>query len=50
MSVTLEVSKPERSRDVRAEQPRNMESMFVTLEVFQPERLRDLRALQSLNM
>ena len=50
MSVTLEVSRPERSRDVRAEQPSNMELMSVTLEVSRPERLRYVGPEQSTNM
>ena len=46
MSLTLEVSKPERRRDVRAEQPANILSMSVTFELFQPERSRDVRPEQ----
>ena len=33
MFVTLDVSRPERSSDVRPEQPENMEAMFVTFAV-----------------
>jgi hypothetical protein len=33
MFVTLAVLKPERSSDVRAEQPQNMELMSVTMSV-----------------
>ena len=43
MLVTLEVSQPERSREDRDEQPKNMEDMSVTLEVSQPERSREDR-------
>ena len=46
MSLTLEVSKPERRRDVRAEQRQNMKPMSLTLEVSKPERSRDVRAEQ----
>ena len=38
MSVTLEVSQPERSREARDEQPSNMEDMSVADEVSRPER------------
>ena len=50
MSVTDEVSQPERSRDVREEQPENALSMSVTFEVSQPERLRDVREVQPENI
>ena len=38
MSVTREVSQPERSRDVSDEQTQNMPLMSVTREVSRPER------------
>ena len=50
MSVTLEVSRPERSRDVRPEQPLNMLRMYLTLEVSKPERSRYVGPEQSTDM
>ena len=46
MFVTLEVSKPERSREAREEQPSNMEVMSVALEVSRPDRSMDRSDLQ----
>ena len=46
MYVTLEVSKPETSRDVRPEQYLNISPVLVTHEVFQPETSRDVRPEQ----
>ena len=39
MSVTFEVSKPERSREAREGQPKNMKLMSVTCEVSKLDRL-----------
>ena len=46
-SVTLEVSKEERSREASLPQPRNMEDMSVALEVPKEERSREDRDRQS---
>ena len=50
MPVTLEVSRPERSREASEEQPENMEPMYVTLEVSRPERSREASEEQPSNM
>ena len=42
MLATFEVSKEDRSREARDEQPRNMSDMSVTLEVSRPDRSIDL--------
>ena len=46
MSVTLDVSNDDRSREARLEQPRNMEHMLVTLEASRPDRSREARLEQ----
>ena len=48
--VTLEVSKPDKSSDVRLEQPRNMFSIVVTFEVLTPVKSIEVRLVQSLNV
>ena len=50
MPITFEVSKPDRSRDSREEQPENMEDMPVALDVSSPDRSRDSSDRQSRNM
>ena len=50
MSVTLDVSKEERSREEREEQPENMPDMSVALDVSKEERSREEREEQSRNM
>ena len=50
MSVTLDVSKLERSREVRDSQPLNMKFMLVTLAVSKLERFREVREKQNPNM
>ena len=47
MLSTLEVSREERSREAREEQPWNMQYMLVTLEVSRPDRSTDRSDLQS---
>ena len=42
MSVALEASRPDRSRDSSDEQPSNMKVMFDTFDVSRPDRSRDL--------
>ena len=46
MFVHDEVSKPERSRDVRLEQPSNMQAISVADEVSKEERSSEASALQ----
>ena len=50
MFVTLEVSKEDRSREDRDEQPSNMLSMRVTLEVSKEDRSREARDEQPSNI
>ena len=53
MSVTLEVSKEETSREAREERPSNMENMWdmpVTCEVSKEETSREAREEQSSNI
>ena len=41
MSVTFEVSRPDRSREESDEQPQNMRDMYSTFEVSRPDRSRE---------
>ena len=50
MSSAHEVSRPDRSRDVSDEQPRNMSRMYVTLDVSRPDKSRVSSELQKKNM
>ena len=50
MSVTFEVSKLERSRTVKDEQPSNISIIFVTFEVSKVERSREVKDEQPQNM
>ena len=50
MSVTLEVSKPDKSKLVRLVQWSNIERMSVTLEVSKPDKSKLVRLVQSMNI
>ena len=50
MSVALEVSQPETSREASEEQPENMPPMLVTDEASQPETSREASDEQPRNM
>ena len=50
MSVTLDVSRPDRSREASDEQSENMRDMFPTFDVSRPDRSREASFEQPWNI